>query len=110
MNRNDEEETRVDEDDLSVIPPPLPGLFRQLNVAAEAIQAAQIALIEAAQQQAMPPGLDRLNTRQINSGKKNKYTRKRSPRRSAGRKVAKSPTKSKSKKSPVKSKAKRSRR
>ncbi len=111
MNRyQDSEPTKEDEDENNFMPPPLPGLFRQLNVAAEAIRDAQIALIDAAQQQAQPPGLENLNIRQINSGKKNKSTRKRSPGRSPGRKVAKSPTKSKAKKSPTKSKAKRSRR
>jgi hypothetical protein len=110
MNRyQDSEPTKEDQDENNFMPPPL-VMVRQLNVAAQAIRDAQIALIEAAQQQPEPPGLENLNIRQINSGKKSKSTRKRSPGRSPGRKVAKSPTKSKAKKSPTKSKAKRSRR
>ena len=110
MNRyQDSEPTKEDQDENNFMPPPL-VMFRQLNVAAQAIQDAQIAAIAAAQQeQPMPPELERLNTRQINSRKYNSKG-KRSPRRSRGRKVTKSPVKSKAKKSPTKSKAKRSRR
>jgi hypothetical protein len=108
MNRDkDDEPTKEDVDETNFMPPAL-IMFRGLNVARQAIQDAEIALIEAAEQQAIPPGIQGLNARQIYSGK---Y--KKSPRKSPARKNAprKSPArKPKAKKSPTKSKAKRSRR